>query len=234
VFGGNFIHSYSIPTQLRLRQIEIDTKVPQRFRFPFFDKLNWYVAEAYCSALRSLRAYRPKPLANPPERPIDLVLQGLLQMADFLQTQVDILENEGEDDKKRKGVHDRVPAEVKDPAGLVRELIWRVKRELGQREVQAAPAAPVSPAVPIIKKRKLAQKMIPPSQRTSRHEWSVTEEPQSSTTEAITITRDGIEVQAEKNVDTWKQTRRRQYEVNGKLVLEEQTLEFSESRTIVP
>lgn len=24
--------------ELRLRQIEIDTKVPQRFRFPFFDK----------------------------------------------------------------------------------------------------------------------------------------------------------------------------------------------------
>jgi len=38
VFGGNFVHSYDIPTQLRLRQIEIDTKVPQRFRFPYFDK----------------------------------------------------------------------------------------------------------------------------------------------------------------------------------------------------
>lgn len=63
VFGGNFVHSYDIPTrenpcdygvtptaadpsELRLRQIEIDTKVPQRFRFPFFDrsvkcKLTW-------------------------------------------------------------------------------------------------------------------------------------------------------------------------------------------------
>jgi F-box/leucine-rich repeat protein 10/11 len=38
VFGGNFVHSYDIPAQLRLRQIEIDTKVPQRFRFPLFDK----------------------------------------------------------------------------------------------------------------------------------------------------------------------------------------------------
>lgn len=52
VFGGNFVHSYDIPAreftfipelsmltaELRLRQIEIDTKVPLRFRFPFFDR----------------------------------------------------------------------------------------------------------------------------------------------------------------------------------------------------
>lgn len=63
VFGGNFLHSYNADTrefprsldsplnsiatdsflslsggELRLRQIEIDTKVPQRFRFPMFDR----------------------------------------------------------------------------------------------------------------------------------------------------------------------------------------------------
>lgn len=63
VFGGNFLHSYNVDTreyprpldppfnsiaadsffsssggELRLRQIEIDTKVPQRFRFPMFDR----------------------------------------------------------------------------------------------------------------------------------------------------------------------------------------------------
>ncbi|KAG0039169.1 hypothetical protein BGZ82_009429 [Podila clonocystis] len=44
VFGGNFIHSLHIPMQNRIAAIEIETDTPAKFRFPQFDKLNWYVA----------------------------------------------------------------------------------------------------------------------------------------------------------------------------------------------
>jgi len=44
VIGGNFIHSLHVPMQYRVASIEIDTNVPPKFRFPFFEKLNWFVA----------------------------------------------------------------------------------------------------------------------------------------------------------------------------------------------
>ncbi|KAF9336586.1 Lysine-specific demethylase 7A [Podila minutissima] len=44
VFGGNFLHSLHIPMQNRIVDIEIETDTPSKFRFPQFDKLNWYAA----------------------------------------------------------------------------------------------------------------------------------------------------------------------------------------------
>ncbi|WWD19304.1 hypothetical protein CI109_103762 [Kwoniella shandongensis] len=131
VFGGNFLHSYDIDTQLRLRQIEIDTKVPQRFRFPMFDRLCWYVADKYCAELRHLRSYRVRAPTHPPQPPHFHVLKNLTYLASFLISQTDILIDNNAEDKRRKLVHDRIPAEVvKDAEGLARELKWRVEREL--------------------------------------------------------------------------------------------------------
>ncbi|KAF9438462.1 JmjC domain-containing histone demethylation protein 1 [Entomortierella beljakovae] len=45
VIGGNFIHSLHIPMQYRVCDIEIETNVSPKFRFPFFEKLNWFVAK---------------------------------------------------------------------------------------------------------------------------------------------------------------------------------------------
>ncbi|KAK3831954.1 MAG: hypothetical protein J3R72DRAFT_373090, partial [Linnemannia gamsii] len=44
VIGGNFVHSINIPMQYRVAEIEIETDVPPKFRFPYFEKLNWFVA----------------------------------------------------------------------------------------------------------------------------------------------------------------------------------------------
>ncbi|KAG0198649.1 JmjC domain-containing histone demethylation protein 1 [Mortierella sp. GBA30] len=44
VIGGNFIHSLHIPMQYRVADIEVETNVSPKFRFPFFEKLNWFVA----------------------------------------------------------------------------------------------------------------------------------------------------------------------------------------------
>lgn len=48
VFGGNFLHSFAIEKQIRVAQIEEITKVPQKFRFPFFTELQWYALDKYC------------------------------------------------------------------------------------------------------------------------------------------------------------------------------------------
>jgi F-box/leucine-rich repeat protein 10/11 len=53
VFGGNFVHGLSIPMQLRVYDIEERTQVPAKFRFPFFEKLNWYAAKTYVDQHRA-------------------------------------------------------------------------------------------------------------------------------------------------------------------------------------
>ncbi|KAG9468653.1 hypothetical protein GDO78_022253 [Eleutherodactylus coqui] len=47
VFGGNFLHSFNIPTQLRIYSIEDRTRVPTKFRYPFYYEMCWYVLERY-------------------------------------------------------------------------------------------------------------------------------------------------------------------------------------------
>ncbi|XP_048476851.1 lysine-specific demethylase 2A [Rhincodon typus] len=47
VFGGNFLHSFNIPTQLRIHNIEDRTRVPSKFRYPFYYEMCWYVVERY-------------------------------------------------------------------------------------------------------------------------------------------------------------------------------------------
>ena len=51
VFGGNFLHSFAIEKQIRVAQIEEMTKVPQKFRFPYFTELQWYALDKYAYAL---------------------------------------------------------------------------------------------------------------------------------------------------------------------------------------
>ena len=146
VFGGNFLHSYDIPTrearlplsllkvmliiELRLRQIEIDTKVPQMFRFPYLDKLCWYVAHKTCAQLRGAQSYRPRTTNPKPSLPSKRVLHGLIALAEFLEDQVQKMENEAEEEKARKLIHDRIPDVVKDPYTLAIELRARATRAL--------------------------------------------------------------------------------------------------------
>lgn len=47
VFGGNILHSFGIEKQLRIAQVEDVTKVPVKFRYPFYNELLWYVLERY-------------------------------------------------------------------------------------------------------------------------------------------------------------------------------------------
>lgn len=51
VIGGNFLHGCDIKMQLTVAKIEHETKIPLRFRFPFFSHMQWYAAEYYLSGL---------------------------------------------------------------------------------------------------------------------------------------------------------------------------------------
>ncbi|XP_062409812.1 lysine (K)-specific demethylase 2Bb isoform X1 [Sardina pilchardus] len=51
VFGGNILHSFNIPMQLSIHEIENRTRVRSKFRYPFFYEMCWYVLERYIHCL---------------------------------------------------------------------------------------------------------------------------------------------------------------------------------------
>lgn len=51
VFGGNFLHSFGIENQLKVSKIEDATKVPIKFRYPFYTEMLWYVVQHYVHCL---------------------------------------------------------------------------------------------------------------------------------------------------------------------------------------
>ena len=47
VIGGNFLTRMNYGMQIKVLNIEKDTKVPKKFRYPFFQKIQWYTALRY-------------------------------------------------------------------------------------------------------------------------------------------------------------------------------------------
>jgi F-box/leucine-rich repeat protein 10/11 len=47
VIGGNFLTRLNYGMQIKVLNIEKDTKVPKKFRYPFFQKIQWYTALGY-------------------------------------------------------------------------------------------------------------------------------------------------------------------------------------------
>lgn len=54
VVGGNFLHGFDISGQLAIYEIENRTGVPAKFRFPFYEMMNWYVARHYWRVLQGI------------------------------------------------------------------------------------------------------------------------------------------------------------------------------------
>ncbi|TFY68072.1 hypothetical protein EVJ58_g1244 [Rhodofomes roseus] len=119
VFGGNFLHSYNVPVQLKVREIEITTHVPKKFRFPHFVKLCWYAAEKYLRDLKAKEEFSPR------------VLESVEALVDFLVGEARAMER-GTDHAKREA-KEQVPGDrVKDAPALARELRWRVRLARGE------------------------------------------------------------------------------------------------------
>ncbi|KAF7175341.1 hypothetical protein CNMCM7691_007932 [Aspergillus felis] len=47
VIGGNFLTRLNYGMQIKVAKIEKDTKVPRKFRYPFFQRIQWYTALKY-------------------------------------------------------------------------------------------------------------------------------------------------------------------------------------------
>ncbi|KAL3471703.1 JmjC domain-containing histone demethylation protein 1 [Aspergillus californicus] len=47
VIGGNFLTRLNYGMQIKIMKIEKETKVPMKFRYPFFQKIQWYTALKY-------------------------------------------------------------------------------------------------------------------------------------------------------------------------------------------
>ncbi|XP_027137807.1 lysine (K)-specific demethylase 2Bb isoform X1 [Larimichthys crocea] len=65
VFGGNILHSFNIPMQLTIHEIENRTKVHSKFRFPFYYEISWYVLERYLHCLTK-RSYLSQEIRKEP------------------------------------------------------------------------------------------------------------------------------------------------------------------------
>nr|XP_061800550.1 lysine-specific demethylase 2B-like [Nerophis lumbriciformis] len=65
VFGGNILHSFNIPMQLTIHEIENRTKVHSKFRFPFYYEMCWYVLERYMHCLTK-RSYLSQEIKKEP------------------------------------------------------------------------------------------------------------------------------------------------------------------------
>ncbi|XP_077460490.1 lysine-specific demethylase 2A-like isoform X2 [Stigmatopora argus] len=60
VFGGNFLHSFNIPMQLNICNLEDRTRVPMKCRHPFFYEMCWYVLERYIVSLTRMSYLTPE------------------------------------------------------------------------------------------------------------------------------------------------------------------------------
>ena len=84
VFGGNFLHSFAIENQLRIAQLEDSTRVPAKFRFPFYTEMLWYVLEGYVHTLLRRTHLDLSQIPNVSSSVILFSFEGLYQWNIFL------------------------------------------------------------------------------------------------------------------------------------------------------
>ncbi|GAA6040064.1 hypothetical protein JCM8097_004762 [Rhodosporidiobolus ruineniae] len=134
VIGGNFLHSLNIPTQLRVYQIELATKVPRKFRYPHFVRLLWLVAWHYFPLFQAqtLPPTPDKPL--PPSLGAPRVLTGLRQLSSFLIEQTQRFAKGAQvSPERRRLARENIPwNKIADPVTLSREFRKVVLKACGE------------------------------------------------------------------------------------------------------
>lgn len=124
------MHSLNIPTQLRVYNIELATKVPRKFRYPHFVKLLWLVGKHYYERLSQHPADQPLPLSLRAPR----VLDGLQELSSFLIEQTTRLAKGAQvSGERRRLARENIPAKkIPDPVWLSRELRKVVLKARGE------------------------------------------------------------------------------------------------------
>ncbi|XP_001606028.1 jmjC domain-containing histone demethylation protein 1 [Nasonia vitripennis] len=168
VFGGNFLHSFGIDKQLRVAQVEEATKVPHKFRYPFFTEMLWYVLERYVHVLlgrshldisgTSSQHMVPENLKHVHLTPLEL--HGLKSIVMYLHSLPSTKKN--------------VPELIRDPVALIHDvrcLVEQHRHDSPESAVTGHPVLPPPPALTITEREKLGitrKKLIrPPLQERS-------------------------------------------------------------------
>uniref|UniRef100_A0A224L177 [histone H3]-dimethyl-L-lysine(36) demethylase n=1 Tax=Drosophila subobscura TaxID=7241 RepID=A0A224L177_DROSU len=130
VFGGNFLHSFGIVKQLRTATVEDNTKVPQKFRYPFFTEMLWYVLARYVYTLLGHSHLEGEPSASEAEmaaRPhIHLTHYELFGLKEIVMYLYDL-------PPQKKNV----PNLVLDPVALIKDVRTLVERHCKDQQDQA-------------------------------------------------------------------------------------------------
>ncbi|XP_029088646.1 lysine-specific demethylase 2B isoform X6 [Monodon monoceros] len=124
VFGGNILHSFNVPMQLRIYEIEDRTRVQPKFRYPFYYEMCWYVLEryVYCVTQRSYLTQeyqRESMLIDAPRKPsIDgFSSDSWLEMEEeSCEQQPQEEEKEGEGEEEEEGADKTPKAPTDGPA----------------------------------------------------------------------------------------------------------------------
>ena len=125
-----------VVTELKVIDIEKVTRVPKKFRFPYFTKyrdltclvttitytfhfrLCWYVADKYLRDIKAREEFSPR------------VLESLDALSSFLVSEVRVMERGSE--AAKRDAKEQVPTDrIKDAPALARELRWRIRLAAG-------------------------------------------------------------------------------------------------------
>lgn len=130
VFGGNFLHSFGIVKQLKTASVEDNTKVPQKFRYPFFTEMLWYVLARYVYTLLGHSHLEGEPSASEAEmaaRPhTHLTHYELFGLKEIVMYLYDL-------PPQKKNV----PSLVLDPVALIKDVRTLVERHCKDQQDQA-------------------------------------------------------------------------------------------------
>ena len=135
VFGGNFLHSFGIVKQLKIAQVEDVTKVPLKFRYPFFTEMLWHVLAKYVYTLlgRSHIEGEPDRIEEILEKEhVHLTHYELFGLKEIVLYLYDLPQN-----KKS------VPELIKDPVALIKDVRSLVERHCKDDNQLAITGVPV-------------------------------------------------------------------------------------------
>lgn len=136
IIGGNFLTPINIPTQIHLAKLEIRTKVPQKFRYPFFDRVVWYAALHYSNLLSSSATSeagsKSKNRSDDAKRVLpSLELSGLNVLRDYL---LDLVVAAATESRKSyiKHLNSSLPKDIKRTSDGPQKFLQKFAKQIAQ------------------------------------------------------------------------------------------------------
>uniref|UniRef100_A0A3B1JRA3 [histone H3]-dimethyl-L-lysine(36) demethylase n=1 Tax=Astyanax mexicanus TaxID=7994 RepID=A0A3B1JRA3_ASTMX len=138
VFGGNFLHSFNIPMQLNIYNIEDRTRVPSKFRYPFYYEMCWYVLERYLYSLTNTSHLTPE---------FQKHSLGIGLKKEDYSKQNELSGHTGDGEEESEGDEDEEEEEEEGEGEGEGEDVMDIKEEDNQEE--KAPSPPARPDVKV-------------------------------------------------------------------------------------